>query len=63
MNFDATTKAWILLITLVIGTGAAVTITTYLGGAKLWVSILAGLGTGATNVCHALSEKPGKTAD
>ena len=58
MEFDPKTKAWIQLIALVLGTGAAVTITTFLGGAKLWVAILAGLGTGASNVYHALNESP-----
>ncbi len=58
MNFDDKTKAWILLIALVIGTGGTVTITTYLGGATLWVAILAGIGTGASNVYHALNDSP-----
>jgi hypothetical protein len=58
MTFDEKTKAWLMLITLVVGTGATVTITTYLGGAKLWVSVLAGLGTGASNVYHALNDSP-----
>lgn len=52
------TKEWVKLISLVIGTGSAVTITTYLGGAKLWIAIVAGMGTGASNVYHALSESP-----
>ncbi len=63
MNFSATTKAWILLITLVMSTGAAITVTSYEGGAKLWVAILLGLATGATNVYHALSAGPNKTND
>jgi hypothetical protein len=42
----------------VLGTGSAACVASYLGGAKLWVSILVGVGTGATNVYHALSDKP-----
>lgn len=51
-------KEYIKLVSLVVGTGSAVTVTSYLGGAKLWIAILCGLGTGATNVYHALSETP-----
>ncbi len=43
---------------MVVGTGSGITITTYLGGAKLWIAILAGVGTGATNVYHALNSSP-----
>lgn len=53
---SSNTKEWVKLISLVIGTGSAVTVTSYLGGAKLWIAILCGLGTGATNVYHALKE-------
>ena len=53
-----TQKAWIKLICLVIGTGSAACVASYLGGAKLWVSILVGVGTGATNVYHAISDNP-----
>jgi hypothetical protein len=63
MNFTDKTKAWILLITLVLSTGAVITVTSYEGGAKLWVAILLGLATGATNVYHALSAGPNKTND
>ena len=54
------TKEWVKLVCLVVGTGSAVTVTSYLGGAKLWIAILCGLGTGATNVYHALSDSPKK---
>lgn len=53
------TKDWIRLISLLIGSGAAVTVTAATGGAKLWIAVLCGLGTGATNLFHALSDKPG----
>lgn len=58
MNFSAQTKAWILLITLVLGTGIGVGVTSYLGGANWVVSLLCGLATGATNVYHALADSP-----
>lgn len=58
MNFSPQVKAWILLITLVMGTGIGVGMTAFLGGAGPWVAFLCGLGTGATNVYHALNESP-----
>ena len=57
---NQTTKEWIKLICLVLGTGSAVCVTSFLGGSKLWIAILCGLGTGATNVYHALGESPNK---
>ena len=58
MNFSASTKAWILLITLVLGTGSAAGLTSYLGGANWLVALIVGLGTAASNVYHALAESP-----
>ena len=58
MNFSPVTKAWIQLITLVLGTGIGVGVTAFLGGATPVVAFLCGLGTGATNVYHALSDSP-----
>jgi len=58
INLEPKTKAWVLLITLVVGTGSAATVAAYLGGAKMWVSVLIGVGTGATNVYHALNSSP-----
>jgi pantothenate kinase type III len=52
------TKEWIKLLALVIGTGSAVTTTAAVGGAQLWIAILCGIGTGATNLYHALNETP-----
>lgn len=63
MNFTDQQKSWLKLITLVFSTGAGVVVTAYQGGAKLWVSILLGLGVAATNVYHALSASPTKTTD
>ena len=58
MNFTDKQKAWILLITLVVSSGGAVTMTTFLGGAKWPFAVFAGLVTGASNVYHALSQSP-----
>jgi hypothetical protein len=58
MNFSPLVKAWILLITLILGTGIGVGVTAFLGGAHWLVATLCGLGTGATNVYHALAESP-----
>ena len=54
--------AWIQLITLVLGTGIGVGVTAYLGGAKWPIALLCGLGTGATNVYHALTDSPATKA-
>jgi len=62
MNFTPQVKAWILLVTLVLSTGGAITVANYLSGAKLWVAILSGLVAGATNVYHALTDKPSDKA-
>ena len=62
MKFSPQVRAWILLIALVVGTGASVTVTSYLGGAKLWVAILCGIATGATNVYHAVNSSPNEAA-
>lgn len=58
MNFSPQVKAWIQLIALVLGTGIGVGMTAFLGGSSPLVAFLCGLGTGATNVYHALSESP-----
>ena len=58
MNFSSQIKAWLQLISLVLGTGIGVGVTAYLGGARPLVAFLCGLGTGATNVYHALSDSP-----
>lgn len=58
MNFSPQVKAWLQLLSLVLGTGIGVGMTAFLGGASPWVSFLCGLGTGMTNVYHALSESP-----
>lgn len=62
MNFSPSVKAWLQLITLVIGTGTGVGVTAYLGGAKPFIAFLCGLGTGASSVYHALSESPQEKA-
>jgi hypothetical protein len=58
MNFSPQVKAWLQLITLVLGTGIGVGVTAFLGGSHWVIATLCGLGTGATNVYHALSESP-----
>ena len=58
MNFSSETKAWIQLVSLVLGTGIGIGVTSFLGGANPWVAVLCGLATGATNVYHALTETP-----
>jgi pantothenate kinase type III len=60
---NQTQKEWIKIIALVIGSGSAVTVTSAVGGAKLWIAILCGLGTGMTNLYHAMSDKPGQSQD
>jgi hypothetical protein len=58
MNFTERQKAWLKLISLVVGTGAAVTATSYMGGCKVWVAVLVGVGTAGSNVYHALTDAP-----
>lgn len=58
MNFSPQVKAWLLLITLVLGSGIGVGVTSFLGGCSPWVAFFVGLGTGATNVYHALTDSP-----
>lgn len=58
MNFKPEIKAWILLITLALGSGISVGYTAFLSGASPWGAFICGLGTGATNVYHALSQSP-----
>ena len=58
MNFSPEIKAWLQLIALVLGTGIGVGVTAFLGGSSPVVAFLCGLGTGATNVYHALSDSP-----
>lgn len=57
------TKEIIKLICIVFATGSRITVSSYAGGAKLWVAILCGLGTGATNVMHALQDSPRKNGN
>jgi hypothetical protein len=58
MNFSPQAKAWIMLVTLALGTGSSITVASHAGGADLWISILCGVGTAASNIYHALSESP-----
>lgn len=58
MNFSPQTRAWILLICLVLGSGITVGVTSLLGGSSPWIAALCGLATGATNVYHALAASP-----
>jgi hypothetical protein len=58
MNFSPQVKAWLQLVSLVLGTGSGVAVTAYLGGARPMIAFLCGLGTAATNVYHALTDSP-----
>jgi hypothetical protein len=58
MNFTPQVKAWILLVTLVLGTGIATGYAAFLTGSHWTGALIVGLGTGATNVYHALSDSP-----
>lgn len=62
MNFSPSVKAWIQLIALVLGTGIGVGMTAFLGGSHWGVAVICGIGTGATNVYHALTESPKEKA-
>ena len=58
IQLDPKTKAWIQLITLAIGEGGVIVGSTYAGGCKLWVAILAGLAAAGKSVYHAVSDSP-----
>ena len=58
IQLDPKTKAWVQLITLTIGEAAAITGTTYAGGCKLWVAILAGVAAAGKSIYHAVSDSP-----
>lgn len=63
MNFPPIVRAWLMLITLAIGTGTGVGYTAFLSGAGPWGSFFCGLGTAMTNVYHALAASPKEKAD
>lgn len=58
MNFSPHVKAWIQLISLVLGTGCGVGYTAFLSGATPLGAAICGLGTAFTNVYHALKDSP-----
>ena len=58
MNFSPQTKAWMLLICMVMMTGGAIFTTSYLGGAKWWIALICAITTAASNVYHALNSSP-----
>jgi hypothetical protein len=63
MNFKPEVKAWILLISLALGTGIGVGYTAFLSGAGAGGAFVCGLGTAATNVYNALSKSPKEKAE
>lgn len=63
MNFPPHIKAWLQLITLAVGSGTGVGVTAFLGGASPWIAFFCGLGTGMTNVYHALAASPKEKAE
>jgi len=58
IQLDPKTKAWVMLVAIAIGTGCTITGTTYAGGCKLWVAILAGVGAAGSAIVHSLTDSP-----
>lgn len=58
MNFPPIVRAWLMLITLAVGSGIAFGLLSFVGGCSPWVAALGGLGTGLTNVYHNLAAAP-----
>jgi hypothetical protein len=58
MNFSPQVKSWIILASLVIGTGSAAAFAAAASGANKYASIGIGIGVAATNVYHALQSSP-----
>lgn len=58
MEFSKQTRAWILLVFILLGSGCMQVVISYSGGCKLWVAVLGGIGAGATAVVTALMKSP-----
>jgi hypothetical protein len=63
MNFPPAVKAWLQLISLVLSTGVAIGVTSFLGGSSPLISVLIGVATAGTNVYHAIAASPKDKAD
>ena len=46
------------MIALIFSAGGGVFLTSYLGGAKIWLAIVSGLITASSSVFHALNKPP-----
>lgn len=58
LTFSPRTKAWIVLVLMVITEGSGVAAIAHTGGASLFWALLAGLGAGCGSVLHALLSSP-----
>lgn len=58
MNFSPKVKSWLILISLVFGSGIGIGYTAFLSGASWQGASVCGLGVGLTNLYHALTESP-----
>ena len=62
MEFSKQTRAWILLIAIVLAAGCAQFVISYAGGCKPWVAAIGAVGAGATAVVTALMKSPNDPA-
>jgi hypothetical protein len=61
MNFSPRTRAWLLLVTLLLGTALTLGYTAFLSGASVTGSIIVGAGNALLGVYTALSKSPNQT--
>lgn len=59
MNFSPKVRSWIILLSLVFGSGLTFGYTALLSGASVTGACVVGFGTGLTNLYHALTQPPG----
>lgn len=63
MNFSPQVKAWLLLVSLLLGTSLTLGYTAFLSGATVWGSVIVGAGNGLLGLYHALSDSPQERAN
>lgn len=58
MNFSPTVRAWLLLVTQLLGSSLTLGYTAFLTGASVTGAIIVGAGNGLLGLHHALSDSP-----
>ena len=58
MNFDPTTRAWLLLLCLTFGTAGSIGYTAYLSGSSVVGACIVGLSSACLQIYNRLSDAP-----